>query len=92
MNSVRSSIFSLKYQSFTPSGCKDEGRRTFKSEAKTQFLSLKNVDIVLIKVRIETETHLKLHKTTYILEMFILWTLDIKHEQTINFIFDFFTF
>jgi len=38
MNSVRSSIFSLKYQRFTSSGFKDEGIRAFKSVAKTQLL------------------------------------------------------
>ena len=34
----RSNNLSLKYQSFTPLGCKDIGLRTFKFVAKTQFL------------------------------------------------------
>ena len=38
MNSVRSNNLSLKYQSFTPSGCKDIGRRKFEFVAKTQIL------------------------------------------------------
>ena len=38
MNSVRSNYLSLKYQSYTPSGCKDIGIRKFESVAKTQFL------------------------------------------------------
>ena len=38
MISVRSNHISLKYQRFTPSGCKNIGIRKFKFVAKTQFL------------------------------------------------------
>ena len=38
MISVRSNNLILKYQGFTPSGCKDIGLRTFKFVANTQFL------------------------------------------------------
>ena len=38
MNSVRSNYLSLKYPSYTLSGCKDIGIRKFKFVAKTQFL------------------------------------------------------
>ena len=38
INSGRSSSLSLKYQRFTPSGCKDIGVRKYKFVAKTQFL------------------------------------------------------
>ena len=38
MNYVRSSNPSLKYQRFTPSGCRDIGIRKFGIVAKTQFL------------------------------------------------------
>ena len=40
MNSVRSKCLSLKYNMFTPSGCKDIGIRKFDCVVKTQFLSL----------------------------------------------------
>ncbi len=40
INSGRSNSLSLKYQRFTPSGCKDRGVRKFKFVAKTQFLSI----------------------------------------------------
>ena len=40
INSGRSSSLSLKYQRFTPSGCKDIGVRKYKFVAKTQFLRL----------------------------------------------------
>jgi len=39
INSGRSKSLSLKYQRFTPSGCKDIGVRKCKFVAKTQFLS-----------------------------------------------------
>ena len=39
MNSVISNSRSLKNQTFTPSGYKDLGIRTFKCVEKTQFLS-----------------------------------------------------
>ena len=39
MNYVRSSNPSLKYQRFTPSGCRDIVLRNFEFVAKTQFLS-----------------------------------------------------
>ena len=38
INSGRSNSLSLKYQRFTPSGCKDIGVRKYKFVAKTQFL------------------------------------------------------
>ena len=38
MNFVRSNYLSLKYQSYTPSGCKDIGIRKFEFVAITQFL------------------------------------------------------
>ena len=38
MNPDRSNNLSLKYQTFTPSGCKDIGIRKFEFVAKTQFL------------------------------------------------------
>ena len=38
MNSVRSKNLSLKYQSFSPSSCKDIGIRKFEFVTKTQFL------------------------------------------------------
>ena len=38
INSGRSNSLSLKYQRFTPSGCKDIGIRKCKFVAKTQFL------------------------------------------------------
>ena len=41
INSARSNSLSLKYQRFTPSGCKDIGVRKFKFAAKTQFLYVK---------------------------------------------------
>ena len=41
MNYVRSNNLSLKYQRFTPSGCKDTGIGKFEFVAKTQFLSRK---------------------------------------------------
>ena len=39
LNSVRINSLSLKYERFTPTGCKDIGNRTFEFVAKTQFLS-----------------------------------------------------
>ena len=41
MNPVRLNIQSLKYQTFTLSGCKDIGMRKFKFVAKIQFLCVK---------------------------------------------------
>ena len=41
MNCVKSNYLSLKYQSYTPSGCKDIWIRKFESVAKTQFLYYK---------------------------------------------------
>ena len=38
MNCAKSSSLCLKYQRFTPSGCKDIGIRTFEFVAKEQFL------------------------------------------------------
>ena len=38
-NSVISNSLSLKYQRFTPSGCKDIGVRKYKFVAKTQFFA-----------------------------------------------------
>ena len=38
MNSVKLNNLSLKYQRFTPLGCKDIGIRIFEFVAKTQFL------------------------------------------------------
>ena len=38
MNPDRSNNLSLKYQRFTPLGCKDIGIRKFKFVSKTQFL------------------------------------------------------
>ena len=38
INSLRSNSLSLKYQRFTPSGCKDIGVRKCKFVAKPQFL------------------------------------------------------
>ena len=38
MNSVASSNQILKYQRFTPSGCKDIGIRTFEILTKAQFI------------------------------------------------------
>ena len=38
MNSVRLNSLSLKYNWFTPSGCKDIEIRTFEFVANTQFL------------------------------------------------------
>ena len=38
INSIRSNSPSLKYQRFSPSGCKDKGVRKYKYVAKTQFL------------------------------------------------------
>ena len=37
--SVRSNSLNLKYQRFTPPGCKDIGIKTFELVAKTQFFS-----------------------------------------------------
>ena len=37
MNSVRSNNQSLKYQRYTPAGCKDIEHGTFEFVAKTQF-------------------------------------------------------
>ena len=42
MNFVTSNYLSLKYKSYTPSGCKDIGIRKFVLVAKTQFL-LRNI-------------------------------------------------
>ena len=42
MNTDRSNIISLKYQRFTPAGCKEIGIRKFEFVAKTQFLCGKN--------------------------------------------------
>ena len=39
MNLVRINSLSLKYERFSPTGCKDIGNRTFEFVAKTQFLS-----------------------------------------------------
>ena len=39
MNPDTSNNLSLKYQRFTPSGCKDIGIKKFEFVAKTQFLS-----------------------------------------------------
>ena len=41
MNPVSSNNLILKYQIFTPSGCKDIGIRKFEFRAKTQFLKVK---------------------------------------------------
>ena len=41
MNPVSSNNLILKYQIFTPSGCKDIGIRKFEFRAKTQFLNVK---------------------------------------------------
>ena len=52
INSGRSNSLSLKYQRFTPSGCKDIGVRKCKFVAKTQFLYQtfnKNILIAIIK-------------------------------------------
>ena len=38
MNSVKLNNLSLKYQRFTPSGCKDVGTRKFEFVTKTQIL------------------------------------------------------
>ena len=38
MNSDRSNHLKLKYQRFTPTGCKDTGIEKFELDAKTQFL------------------------------------------------------
>ena len=40
MNSVGSNNFSLKYQKFTPPGCKGIGIQKLELVAKTQFLSV----------------------------------------------------
>jgi len=37
----------LKYQRFTPSGCKDIGARKFEFVAKTQFLYYQNYSLVI---------------------------------------------
>ena len=42
INSIRSNSLSLKYQRFTPSGCKDKGVRKYEFVAKTQFLCKTN--------------------------------------------------
>ena len=39
MISDRSNSLNLKYQRFTPPGCKDIGVKTFELVAKTQFFS-----------------------------------------------------
>ena len=44
MNSVRSNNLSLKYQRFTPSGCKDIGIIKFEFVAKTQVLLDRNTN------------------------------------------------
>ena len=47
-NSGRSKSLSLKYQRFTPSGCKDIGDRKFKFVAKTQF----QIDVEILSLTI----------------------------------------
>ena len=42
MNPVRLNIQSLKYQTFTLSGCKDIGKQKLKRVAKTHFLKMMN--------------------------------------------------
>ena len=45
MNSVRSSVLSLKYQRLTPSSCQDIRIRQFEFVVKTQFF-----DQILLKI------------------------------------------
>ena len=49
MNSVRMNILSLKYERFSPTGCKDIGNRTFEFVAKTQFLIAIEVDPLILE-------------------------------------------
>ena len=46
MNCIISINLSLKYQKFTPSGCKEMGIQKFEVVAKTQFLLLEGEDFV----------------------------------------------
>ena len=48
MNSVRSNNLSLKYQWFTTSGSKDIEVKIFDFVPKTQFLSLKDLNMLLL--------------------------------------------
>ena len=47
-NSGRSNSLSLKYQRFTPLGCKDIGDRKFKFVAKTQF----QIDVEILSLTV----------------------------------------
>ena len=51
MNYVRLSNASLKYQRFTPSGCRNIGIRQFEFVAKTQFLYMVNIDSFFLRDR-----------------------------------------
>ena len=57
MISVKSNNISLKYQRFTPSGCKDIRIRKFKFVAKTQFL-WENINFVPPEVKSKLHTEL----------------------------------
>ena len=50
-NYDRSNSLSLKYQRFTPSGCKDIGIRKFEFVAKTHFILRHEVDYP-VKIRV----------------------------------------
>ena len=50
MNSVRSKVLSLKYQSFTPSGCAGIGINKFEFVAKTKLKSYKSLITFNLKV------------------------------------------